>query len=200
AHAIQDASDAHPGTALLRLALLAAVIAGLGWLWIRSLSRALVSPDSSTRSSQVRAAALPLARYGLRGAVAARFWLPQRRAPPPPLSWATPASTRAAASAGAILGPQRHPGATFLSAVLGAAFIGIFHANTAGSTGPSFVMEATALTDRNALRAYLSGQDIVLAAIGIPLLTALTFGLRAAAGVPALGFETMPAALAALGA
>src|SRR5262249_9733102 len=69
-----------------------------------------------------------------------------------------------------------------------------------GSTGPSFVMEATALTDRNALRAYLSGQNIVLAVIGIPLLIALTFGLGAAAGVPAFGFETMPVALAALGA
>jgi ABC-2 type transport system permease protein len=32
AHAIQDASDGHLGTALLRLALLAAVIVGLGWL------------------------------------------------------------------------------------------------------------------------------------------------------------------------
>jgi len=200
AHAIQDASDGHPGTALLRLALLAAVIVVLGWLWIRSLSRALVSPDSSTRSSQVRAAALPFARYGLRGAVAARFWIYQRREPLSLLYWGMTAVITAAASAGAILGPQRHPAVTFLSAVLGAAFIGLFHANMVGSTGPSFVMEATALTDRNALRAYLSGQNIVLAVIGIPLLIALTFGLGAAAGVPAFGFETMPVALAALGA
>jgi len=200
AHAIQDASDGHPGAAVLRLALLAAVIVVLGWLWIRSLSRALVSPDSSTRSSQVRAAALPFARYGLRGAVAARFWIYQRREPLSLLYWGMTAVITAAASAGGILGPQRHPAVTFLSAVLGAAFIGLFHANMVGSTGPSFVMEATALTDRNALRAYLSGQNIVLAVIGIPLLIALTFGLGAAAGVPAFGFETMPVALAALGA
>jgi len=69
-----------------------------------------------------------------------------------------------------------------------------------GSTGPPFVMEATALTDRDALRAYLSGQNIVLAVIGTPLLIALTFGLGAAARSPTLGFETMPVALAALGA
>jgi ABC-2 type transport system permease protein len=199
-HAIQDASDGHPGTALLRLALLAAVIIMLGWLWIRSLSRALVSPDSSTQSSQVRAAALPFARYGLRGAVAARFWIYQRREPISLLYWGMTAVITAAASAGGIIGPQRHPDVTFLSAVLGAAFIGLFHANIVGSTGPSFVMEATALTDRNALRAYLSGQNIVLAVIGIPLLIALTFGLGAAAGIPTLGFETMPVALAALGA
>jgi ABC-2 type transport system permease protein len=200
AHAIQDASDGRAATALARLALLAAVIVVLGWLWIRSLSRALVSPDSSTQSSQVRAAKLPFARYGLRGAVAARFWIYQRREPLSLLYWGMTAVITAAASAGAIFSAQRHPGVTFLSAVLGAAFIGLFHANTVGTTGPSFVMEATALTGRTALRAYLSGQNIVLAVIGIPLLAALTFGLGAAAGAPAFGFETMPVALAALGA
>jgi len=200
AHAIQDASDGHAGAALLRLALLAAVIVALGWLWIRSLNHALVSPDSSTRSSRVRAAVLPFGRYGLRGAVAARFWIYQRREPLSLLYWGMTAVITAAASAGAIIGPQRHPGVTFLSAVLGAAFIGLFHANMVGSTGPPFVMEATALTDRDALRAYLSGQNIVLAVIGIPLLIALTFGLGAAARSPTLGFETMPVALAALGA
>jgi len=200
AHAIQDASDGHLGAALLRLALLAAVIVVLGWLWIRSLNRALVSPDSSTRSSQVRAAGLPLARYGLRGAVAARFWIYQRREPISLVYWGMTAVITVAASISSIIGPVRHPAVTFLSAVLGAAFIGFFHANAVGSTGPSFVMEATALTDRNALRAYLSGQNIVLAVIGVPLLIVLTFGLGIAAGFPTFGFETMPVGLAALGA
>jgi ABC-2 type transport system permease protein len=172
----------------------------LGWLWIRSLNSALVSPDSSTQSSRVRAGALPLGRYGLRGAVAARFWIYQRREPISLLYWGITAVVTVAASIGGIIGPQRHLGVLFLSAVLGAAFIGLFHANMVGSTGPPFLIEATALTDRNALRAYLSGQDIVLAVIGIPLLIALTFGLGAAAGFPAFGFETMPVALAALGA
>jgi ABC-2 type transport system permease protein len=200
AHAIQDASDGHPGTAVARLALLAAIIVALGWLWIRSLSRALVTADSSTQSSQVRAAALPLARYGLRGAVAARFWIYQRREPLSLVYWGMTAVITVAASISSIIGPQHHPAVTFLSAVLGAAFIGLFHANTVGSTGPSFVMEATALTDRKALRAYLSGQNIVLAVIGIPMLAVLTFGLGAAAGIPTFGFETMPVGLAALGA
>jgi ABC-2 type transport system permease protein len=200
AHAIQDASDGHPGTAVARLALLAAVIVVLGWLWIRSLSRALVSPDSSTQSSRVRAGALPLGRYGLRGAVAARFWIYQRREPISLVYWGMTAVITAAASASSIIGPQRHPAVTFLSAVLGAAFIGLFHANAVGSTGPSFIMEATALTDRKALRAYLSGQNAVLAVIGIPLLIILAFGLGAAAGSPGFGFETMPVGLAALGA
>jgi ABC-2 type transport system permease protein len=200
AHAIQDASDGHPGAALARLALLAAVIAVLGWLWIRALNHALVTPDTSTQSSRVRAAVLPLGRFGLRGAVAARFWIYQRREPQALVYWGMIAVITVAASISSIIGPKHHPGVMFLSAVLGAAFVGFFHANTVGSTGPSFVLEATALTDRKALRAYLSGQNIVLAVIGAPLLIALTFGLAAAAGVPAFGFETMPVALAGLGA
>ncbi len=200
AHAIDDASNGHAGTALLRLALLAAVIVVLGWLWIISLNRALVSPDSSTQSAQVRTAVLPLARYGLRGAVAARFWIYQRREPISLVYWGMTAVITVAASISSIVGPQRHPAVGFLSAVLGAAFIGLFHANAVGATGPAFVMEATALTNRDTLRAYLSGQNIVLAVIGIPLLIALTFGLGAAAGYPTFGFETMPVALAALGA
>src|SRR5271165_467389 len=51
AHAIQDASDGHPGPALLRLAMLAAIIVALGWLWVRSLSRALVTADTTTQSA-----------------------------------------------------------------------------------------------------------------------------------------------------
>jgi len=61
------------------LALLAAVTVVLGWLWITSLGRALVTADDSTRSSAVHGSALRFGRYGLRGAVAARFWLYQRR-------------------------------------------------------------------------------------------------------------------------
>jgi ABC-2 type transport system permease protein len=55
-----------------RLGLLAAVIIMLGWLWVRSLGRALVTADTSTGSSRLRRTPLPLARYGLRGTVAAR--------------------------------------------------------------------------------------------------------------------------------
>src|SRR3984957_19318422 len=88
AHAIADASDGRPGPALLRLALLAAVIVALGWLWVRSLSRALVTADTTTQPSRVHGSALPLARYGLRGAVTARFWIYQRREPASLVFWA----------------------------------------------------------------------------------------------------------------
>jgi ABC-2 type transport system permease protein len=200
AHAIQDGSDGHLGPALLRLALLAAIIVALGWLWIRSLARALVTADTTTQSSRVHGAALPLARFGLRGAVTARFWIYQRREPASLVFWAMTAVIMAAVSVRALLGPDRHPAFILGSAVIGAGFVGYFHANTVGLTGPPFVLEATALTGRAELRAYFAGQNIALSVIAIPLLTAVSFGLAAVAGRPGLGFPGTAVGLAALGA
>jgi ABC-2 type transport system permease protein len=199
-HAIQDASDGRPGTALLRLALLAGIIVVLGWLWVRSLSRALVTTDTTTGSAKVRGAALPLARYGLGGAVAARFWIYQRREPTSLVYWGMTVVITFAVSSGAIFGQQRHPAALLFSVAFGATMVGYLHANTVGLTGPPFVFEATALTGRRALRAYFAGQDLVLAAIGVPVLTGLSFALAALAGRPAYGLLLTAVALVGLGA
>jgi ABC-2 type transport system permease protein len=200
AHAIQDASDGHPGTALLRLALLAGVVVVLGWLWVRALSRALVTADTTTQSARVHGSPLPLARYGQRGAVAARFWIYQRRDPTSLIFWLLTAVIMVAVSASSIVGKQQHPGVLLASAVFGAAFVGYFHANTIGLTGPPFFVEALALTGRRGLRGYFSGQDIPLAVIAVPLLTAISFGLAAAVGHPLDGFLGMAVDLAGLGA
>ncbi len=200
AHAIQDASTGHLGTALARLALLAAVIVVLGWLWVRSLSRALVTADTSTQSSRVHGKALPFARYGLRGAAAARLWIYQRRDPTALSFWGITAVIMAAVSVSAIIGTNRHPGVLVASAVFGAGFVGVFHANAVGLTGPPFVLEATALTGRRGLRAYLSGQNLALAAIAVPLLTAVSFGLAYLAKHPAYGFLGTAVDLAGIGA
>jgi ABC-2 type transport system permease protein len=200
AHAIQDASHGHPGTALARLGLLAAVIIVLGWLWIRSLSRALVTADTSTGSSQLRGTALPLARYGLRGAVAARFWVYQRREPISLVYWAMTAVIMAVVSASTIIGSHQHPGVVIGSAVVGAGFVGYFHANSVGLTGPPFVVEALALTSRRSLRAYFSGQNFALGVIAVPLLTAISFGLAAAVRHPNQAVPATAVALAGLGA
>ncbi len=200
AHAIQDASDGHPGTALARLALLAAVIIVLGWLWVRSLGRALVTAETSTGSSQLRGTALPLARYGQRGAVAARFWIYQRREPMSLVYWAMTAVIMAVVSASTILGPHQHPGVVIGSAVVGAGFVGYFHANSVGLTGPPFVIEALALTSRRSLQAYFSGQNIALGVIAVPLFTAICFGLAAGVRHPMEGVPATAVALAGIGA
>ncbi len=200
AHAIQDASDGHPGMAFARLGALAAVIVVFGWLWVRSLSRALVTADTTTQAARVRGAKLPLAGLGLRGAVAARVWLYQRRDPTSLVYWALIAVITAAVSARSIFGSNRHPGIILVSAVFGVAFVGVFHANSAGLTGPPFFLEATALSRTRDLRAYFSGQNLALGLIGAPLIIAVCCGLAAVAGRPGLGIEAVPIVLAGLGA
>jgi ABC-2 type transport system permease protein len=200
AHAVADASDGHPELALARLALLAAVIVVLVWLWVRSLGRALVTADTSTQSSRVRGAALPLARSGLRGTVAARFWIYQRRDPLSLVYWVLTAVIMVAASISTLLGRNTHPGIVLFSVILGAGFVGAFHANAVGLTGEPFILEALALRGRRELRSYFSGQDIVLGVIAVPLLTAASFGLAAAAKHPAEGFVALAVGLAGLGA
>ena len=200
AHAIQDASAGRPGPAVLRLAVLAAVIVVLGWLWVRSLGRALVTADTTTQSAQVRGGVLPLGRYGLRGAVTARFWIYQRRDPTSLVFWAMTAVIMAAVSVRAIIGPHAHPAFVLASAVVGAGFVGYFHSNTAGMTGPAFVIEAAALTGPRELRSYFSGQNLALAVVAVPLLTAVSFGLAVVAGRPAFGFLGTAVGLAGLGA
>jgi ABC-2 type transport system permease protein len=103
-------------------------------------------------------------------------------------------------SARAILGPDKHPAFVLGSAVVGAGFVGYFHANAAGFTGPPFVLEAMAMTGRRALRSYFSGQNIALAVIGVPLLTAVTFVLATVTGKLAFGLLGTALSLAALGA
>ncbi len=199
AHAILDASTGRAGVAVLRLAVLAAVIVAFGVLWIRSLGRALVTADSSTQGSRVRSAGLPFVRSGVLGAVAARFLIYQRRDPTSLAYWGIAAVIMAAVSASAIFGKQHHPAVLLGGAIVGAAFVGYFHANAAGYAGPPFIYEAAALTGRRQLRSYFWGQDIALALIAVPLLFAVALALAAAAGRWEYGFFVAALAVASIG-
>jgi ABC-2 type transport system permease protein len=200
AHAIQDASTGHLGDALMRLVLLVAVIAVLGVLWVRTLAQALVTADTTTGSSRVRNAALPLARYGLRGAVAARFLKYQHRDPASLANWPIAVAVMFICSASTIVGPHQHPGVVIASAVFGAAFAGGYRANPVGQAGPAFVLEATALRGRRELRAYFSGQDIVYGVIAIPLLVGVSIVLGVLVGDLTEGFTAAAVSVAGLGA
>ncbi len=171
----------------------------LGWLWIGLLRRAMITVDTTTQSSAVRRGALPFARYGLRGTVAARFWIYQRREPSSLIYWGIVGVVMIAASVSSLLTPS-YRGALLSSAGIGAALLAIFHSNSAGMTGPAFVFEAMALTSRRALRCYFSGQNLALSVIAVPLLTAISFGLAAIAGHPAAGFLAVAVDFAGIGA
>jgi ABC-2 type transport system permease protein len=91
-------------------------------------------------------------------------------------------------------------GGLLASGVAGGAFVGAFHSNAIGWSGPGFSLEAMALNGRRALRAYFSGQNIALGTIAVPLVTAVCFGLAAVAKHPMDGFAAMAVGLAAIGA
>jgi ABC-2 type transport system permease protein len=93
-----------------------------------------------------------------------------------------------------------YPGGLLASAAFGSAFLGTFHCNAIGMSGPGFGLEAAALNGRRALRAYFSGQDIAVGAIAVPLLTAVSFALAAVATHPVDGFLGMAVDLAGIGA
>jgi len=198
AHAIYDASTGHLGTALLRLALLAGIIGVIGLLWIRSLGHSLVTSDASTRSA-VRGSALPFARFGLRGTVAARFWIYQRREPFALMYWGITVVIILVVGVRAALTTPNFLGGLLASAAFGSAFVGSFHANVIGMSGPGFALEATSLSSKRALRAYFSGHNLALGAVAVPLLTAFSFGLAAVAKRPMDGFLGMAVDLAGIG-
>ena len=151
--------------------------------------------DTSAQSSAVRGAALPFGRYGLRGTVAARFWIYQRRDPNSIIYWCITGVVMIAVSISTILTPK-YLGALLGSAALGPALIAVLQSDSIGMSGPSFGFEAMALTGRRAMRAYFSGQNIAIGMIAVPLLTLISFGLAAVARHPVDGFLGMAVDLA----
>jgi ABC-2 type transport system permease protein len=199
AHAIQDASTGHALTGLLRLLLLAAVVAVLGRQWIRGLDRALVTVDTTTQAAAVRSAALPFAGGGLRGTVAARCWIYQRREPGAKIFWGLIVIIVAAASASTLLTPA-YLGGLLGAGAFGAAFVAVFNADAIGMIGPAFGFEAVALHGRRAMRAYFAGMNLASAGIALPLFTVLMFALAAIAGHPVDGVLALAVNLAGIGA
>ena len=82
---------------------MAAVIVVLGGLWVRSSGVPSVAVDTSTQSSAVRGAPLPFARSGIRGTVAGRYLIYQRREPGSIVRWCI---IMAAASVAGMSGPR----------------------------------------------------------------------------------------------
>jgi ABC-2 type transport system permease protein len=180
------------------------VIIVLGWLWVRSLARSLVTADTTTQAAAVRGAgsreaALPFARSGLSGTIAARFWVYQRRDPSALIYWGIIAIVMVVATISSIRKGNAEA-SVLLAAGFGGAFVGVFHANAIGMTGPAFGLEALSLTGRRDWRAYFAGQDTAIAIVGVPLVTVIVFALAAVAGHPADGFIGAAAGFASAGA
>jgi ABC-2 type transport system permease protein len=195
AHAVQDASAGQAGTALARLLLAAAVIAALCWLWGRSLSRALVTADTSTQAAVVKSGALPFGtglfgrRGKLTGTVAARSLIYQRREPTSMIYWGITLVIMVVVSISTLRGHQPLIG-VLLSAGFGGAFTGMLRGDAFGMAGPAFYLEALALSGRRGLRAWLAGRDVAIAVIAVPLVLVVPLVIAIVSGHPVNGLLT----------
>lgn len=203
AHAVQDASTGHAGTAVARLALLLAVIAVLVAAWGRSLSRALVTADTSTQSAAVRSGALPFGasrRPSTLWTIAARVWVYQRREPNSLIYWGITVIVMVVVSLSSLRGSNHPVTGILLGAGFGGAFTGMLHDNAFGLTGAPFYQDALALSGKRQLRAWFAGHDVVYAAFAVPLVIIVPLVLAIIAGHPGYGPLGMALGLAAIGA
>jgi len=230
AHAVQDASTGQAGTALARLALLAGVIAALGWLWGRSLSHALVTADASTQAAVVKSGALPfgtglfgtglfgtglfgtglfgtgpsgtgpLGRRGRLTGTVAARSLIYQRREP--MSMIFWGITLVVMVVVSISSLRGHHPVVgvLLSAGFGGAFTGVLRGDAFGVAGPAFYLEALALSGRRGLRAWLAGRDAAIAIIGVPLVLVVPLVLAIITRQPANGLLAMAVGLSATGA
>jgi len=206
AHAVQDASAGQAGLAVLRLLLAVAMIVGLGWLWGRSLSHALVTADTSTQAAVKKGAGLP---FGTRpfgrpgrvaGTVAARSLVYQRRDPTSMVYWGITLVIMVVVAIGTLRGQQRPLTGVLLSAGFGGAFTGMLRGDAFGMAGPAFYLEALALSGPRKLRAWLAGRDAAIAVIAVPLVLVVPLVVAVISGHPVNGLLAMAVGLSSVGA
>ncbi|SDH80494.1 hypothetical protein [Nonomuraea jiangxiensis] len=199
AHAIADGGPA----GLADLAVLAGVVALLGWLWIKALGRALVTPDSSTQgTASVRKGRGLVDRFlpdGPLAAVVTKELKYIRREPRFRVSWASAVFVTLVLSFS--LGGRGDGDAVaalpvFLASI-GAVMIALQSANTFGIDGRSLWMNAVAFGSERDLRTDLAGRHLANAVIAVPLLAVIAVASGLFAGQPEL---IVPGVLAGWGA
>jgi ABC-2 type transport system permease protein len=200
AHAVQDASTGHAGTAVLRLLLAAAVTVILGWLWARALSHALVTVDASTQGATIKGGALPFGRRaGLSGTVAARSLAYQRRDPTFMTYLGITVVLMVVVAISSLRGSHPEVG-VLLSAGVGGASVGMQRGDSFGLDGPAFYLDALSLSGRRALRSWFAGQNAAVAAVTVPLILVIPLVLAIISRHPVNGLLAMALGLAATGA
>ncbi|GGL52662.1 hypothetical protein [Planomonospora parontospora] len=198
AHAVADGGPA----ALAEVAFLALLAAGLGFLWIAALRRAMVTTDASTEGASVRNSRGLLARFlpdGPLAAVATKELRYARRDPRGRVGWfAALAVTGVMAfslnngNEGVTPGPALAIG----PACLGALMIGLQSCNSFGIDGRSLWMNSMVYGTARDWRTDLAGRHLAVAVIAVPALTVLAVVAGFLAGDP---LWAVPATLTAWG-
>ncbi|MFI6596294.1 hypothetical protein ACIBHX_08600 [Nonomuraea sp. NPDC050536] len=199
AHAIADGGLA----GLAELVVLAALVLLLGWLWIKALSRALVTPDASTQAASVRKESGLVDRFlpdGQLAAVVTKELKYARREPRFRVQWFMSVVVTAILAfslsngAGGQLG-----GVVVLFPAFAALMIGLQAGNSYGFDGRSFWMNAVAFGSERQVRTDLAGRHLATAVIGLPLLALVSAVVCALVGDPGMFLPAMLTAWGELG-
>ncbi|MBG0827986.1 hypothetical protein HS041_09425 [Planomonospora sp. ID67723] len=200
AHAIADGGPA----ALAELAFLAVLVAGLGWLWIMALRRALVTTDASTEAASVRNSRGLLARVlpdGQLAAVATKELKYARRDPRGRVGWfaALAVTGIMAFSLNGQEGTSPGPALAIGPACLGALMIGLQSCNSFGIDGRSVWMNSVAYGTARDWRTDLAGRHLAVATIAVPALAVLSVVAGMLAGNAGWALPAMLTAWGVLG-
>ncbi|WP_067172487.1 hypothetical protein [Microtetraspora niveoalba] len=184
AHAIADGGLAGLG----ELAVVAATVAVLTWLWIAALRRSLVTPDSSNQSGgAVRRSRLGgLLPQGMVGAVVAKELKYARREPRGRIAWLMPIVVTGVLTF-SLRGPDGWEGPLLAigPACFAAVMIGVQAANSFGIDGRSLWMNAVAFSTERDVRTDFAGRQLAVAIIAVPLLLVLSVAASLIMGRPA---------------
>ncbi|MGI5283904.1 hypothetical protein ACQEVF_11280 [Nonomuraea polychroma] len=200
AHAIADGGL----IGLAELAFLALLVAALGWLWIKALSRALVTPDVSTQAASVRRETGLVDRIlpdGPLAAVVTKELKYIRREPRFRVGWFSAVVVTLVLSfslGGTSEGPPGQ-GQPIVIATVGALMIVLQSGNAFGIDGRSLWMNAVTFGSERSLAVDLAGRHLANTMVAVPLLAVIAVGAGLLAGHPAAILPAMLAAWGALG-
>ncbi|MEU7741697.1 hypothetical protein [Nonomuraea sp. NPDC049158] len=196
AHAMADGGL----TGLAELVVVALVVVVVGWLWIKALSRALVTPDSSTRAASVRRGSGLVDRFvpsGPLAAVVTKELKYIRREPRYRVGWFS--SVLVAVVVGFSFTRSGEAGASMpiLLTTSAGMMIALQSVNSFGIDGRSLWMNAVTMGSERGLSTDLAGRHLAGALVAAPLLALIAVGAGLVAGHPE---SILPAVLIGLGA
>ncbi|MGW0801849.1 hypothetical protein [Nonomuraea sp. NPDC002799] len=199
AHAIADGGL----IGLAELAAVAVIVVVIGWLWIKALGRALVTPDVSTQAASVRKESGLTDRFlpdGPLAAVVTKELKYIRREPRFRVGWFSAVvvtivlSFSLGGGSGGGGGPEGLP---IVLTTIGALMIALQSGNTFGIDGRSLWMNAVTFGSERALATDLAGRHLANAVIAVPLLAVIAVATGLFTGHPG---TIVPATLAGWGA
>lgn len=174
AHAISEGGLA----GLAEVVFVALLVVALAWLWIKALSRALVTPDSSTQAADVRRESGLVDRYlpdGPLAAVVTKELKYFRREPRYRLGWfsAVLVTVVLSFSLSRTVEGGGGFGIPIVLAAAGALMIALQSGNAFGIDGRSVWMNAVAFGSPRALATDLAGRHLANALVAVPMLAVI---------------------------